>query len=309
MSSRVRGSGAGSQRGTAAADVRQTDMHRIDIDYAERCLTAAVSLGAKATQARAKETFALDLDFHTWSPVRRAATQHDFPPCLTGSHRHEMKSRAPGRPRRRVRFSRQWSSSAPPAGSSIGTRSPRLFLRAAQKPHKRCTTSCLRPTLSYAFAHPPHRPFRPQRVFGARACGAVARLTPWIGSGIGSAVRATDRSLRLARSSPDPHPPRSRMRCDGLVRSARSRLISRACSSASGFCARRPGCTLHRPQRLPAGDGASACLCLRVVSDARKQPAQSAGPRRAVPSRRSWRQPLLLDRDLSNNSRLPSFCE
>jgi hypothetical protein len=151
--------------------------------------------------------------------------------------------------------------------------------------------------------------FPPPACFGARACGAVARLTPWIESGIGSAVRATDRSLRLARSSPDPHPPRSRMRCDGLVRSARSRLISRACSSASGFCARRPGRTLHRPQRLPAGDGASACLCLRVVSDARKQPAQLAGPRRAVPSRRSWRQPLLLDRDLSNNSRLPSFCE
>jgi len=113
--------------------------------------------------------------------------------------------------RRRPRFSRQWSSSAPPAASSIGTRSPPLSLGAAHKLHKRCTTSCLRPTLSYAFAHPPHRSPRPPASSGVRACGAVVRLTPWIGSGIGSAVRARKGSLRLGRSPPDPPPPKSRL--------------------------------------------------------------------------------------------------
>ena len=78
--------------------------------------------------------------------------------------------------RRRPRFSRQWSSGAPPAGSSIGTRSPPLSLGAAQKPHKRCTTSCLLPTLSYAFQHPPHRSPGPPASSGVRACGAAAHL-------------------------------------------------------------------------------------------------------------------------------------
>ena len=50
-----------------------------------------------------------------------------------------MRRDVPGLRRRRPRFSRQWSSGAPPAGSSIGTRSPPPFLGAAQKPHKRCT--------------------------------------------------------------------------------------------------------------------------------------------------------------------------
>ena len=132
-----------------------------------------------------------------------------------------MRTDVPGLRRRRPRFSRQWSSGAPPAGSSIGTRSPPPFLGAAQKPHKRCITSCFQST-SYAFAHPLHRSPRLPASSGVRACGAVARLTPWIESGIGSAVRATDRSLGLGRSPPDPPPPRSRMRCDGFVRSARS---------------------------------------------------------------------------------------
>jgi len=52
------------------------------------------------------------------------------------------------------------------------------------------------------FPHLP--PPRSPASSGVRACGAVARLTPWIESGIGSAVRATDRSLGLGRSLPDP---------------------------------------------------------------------------------------------------------
>ena len=95
-------------------------------------------------------------------------------------------------------------------------------------------------------------PAPPPASAGVRACGAVARLTPWIESGIGSAVRARKGSLGLDRSPPDPHLPRSRMRCDDLERSARS-PISRAYSSASAFGPRRLGHTLHRPRFEPPG--------------------------------------------------------
>ena len=61
----------------------------------------------------------------------------------------------------------------------------------------------------------------PQLLPAVRACGAVARLTPWIESGIDLQFVQEAGSLGLGRSPPDPHPPRSRMRCDGFdVRSA-----------------------------------------------------------------------------------------
>ena len=119
------------------------------------------------------------------------------------------------------RFSRQWSSGAPPAGSSIGTRSPPPFLGAAQSRRSAVLQAVSGPHSVHIRA-PAARPPRPPASSGVRACGAVARLTPWIESGIGSAVRATNGSLGLGRSPPDPHPPSSRMRCDGFVRSARS---------------------------------------------------------------------------------------
>ncbi len=92
-------------------------------------------------------------------------------------------------------------------GQLIGTRSPRLFLRAAQKPHKRCTTSCLRPTLSYAFAHPPHRPFRPQRV--SRPCLRCRRPFELLGSEAEldlQFVQRTDRYAWLDRRLIHIHP-------------------------------------------------------------------------------------------------------
>ena len=98
-----------------------------------------------------------------------------------------MRTNVPGLSKRRSQFSRPWSSAAPLAGGSIGARSPPLFLGAAQKPCTRRATTCTRSP-------------RPPASCGVRVCGAAARLIPWIESGTGTAVRATDRSLR---SPPD----------------------------------------------------------------------------------------------------------
>ena len=78
-----------------------------------------------------------------------------------------------------------------------------LFLGAAHKPRKRSATrSCTRSQNTLMRIRAPAARGLParQRLVASVFAGAAVCLIPWIASGIGSAVRATN-----GRSPPDPH--------------------------------------------------------------------------------------------------------